>query len=38
MKCPNCGGDMCCTETIANGKVEVWYCPDCGYETKRLAD
>lgn len=38
MKCPQCGSKyMVCTQTLANGKIEVWYCPDCGFETRKLA-
>ncbi|MBR6510447.1 MAG: zf-TFIIB domain-containing protein [Clostridia bacterium] len=37
MKCPNCGDDMVVTQTLADGKIEVWYCTECGYETKRPA-
>lgn len=38
MKCPQCGNKhMVCTQTLANGKIEVWYCPDCGFETRKLA-
>lgn len=38
MKCPQCGSKyMVCTKTLADGKIEVWYCPDCGFETRRLA-
>ena len=37
MKCPNCGEEMYRTGTLADGRIDVWYCPECGYEAKRPA-
>lgn len=37
MKCPNCGDEMVVVETLADGRIEVWYCTECGYKAKRPA-